>query len=60
MSDIGTSRTRTRTITWEDPLSVLERGKTMSGLEYLQALQAGEHARNVTDGCDARPVNFGR
>ncbi len=42
MSDIGTGRTRTRTITWEDPLSVLERGKTMSGLEYLQALQAGE------------------
>src|SRR6184192_809945 len=42
MSDIGTSRTRTRTITWEDPLSVLERGKTMSGLEYLQALHAGE------------------
>ena len=42
MSDIETSQTRTRTITWEDPLPVLERGKAMSGLEYLQALQAGE------------------
>src|SRR5205823_11712245 len=33
---------RTRTITWEDPMPVIEKGKAMSGLEYLQALQAGE------------------
>ena len=42
MSNIETGQTRTRTITWEDPMPVVERGKAMSGLEYLQALQVGE------------------
>src|SRR5438067_1988237 len=42
MADIGIGGTRTRTITWEDPMPAVERGRTMSGLEYLKALQGGE------------------
>lgn len=34
--------TRTRTFTWEDPEPLLERATTMSGLEYMQAMVAGE------------------
>jgi uncharacterized protein (TIGR00369 family) len=34
--------TRTRTITWEDPMPSAQAVRTMSGLEYLRALQAGE------------------
>jgi uncharacterized protein (TIGR00369 family) len=41
MSDIQTE-TRTRTITWEDPLPSAHLGRTMSGLEYLRAIQSGE------------------
>lgn len=33
---------RTRTITWEDPLASYQKGRMMSGLEYLKALQSGE------------------
>ncbi len=33
---------RTRTITWEDPTVSAKKGRTMSGLEYLRAIQAGE------------------
>src|SRR5258706_2056806 len=33
---------RTRTITWEDPSSGAKLGQTMSGLEYLRAIQTGE------------------
>jgi len=33
---------RTRTITWEDPLPAAKLGQTMSGLEYLQAIRSGE------------------
>ena len=33
---------RTRTITWEDPSSEAKLGQTMSGLEYLRAIQAGK------------------
>ncbi len=40
MSDLQTKRTRT--ITWEDPTHAVETGKTMSGIQYLKALQAGE------------------
>lgn len=32
---------RTRTITWEDPTLAAKAGRTMSGLDYLQAMQAG-------------------
>lgn len=39
MSDIHET-SRTRTITWEDPLSAAKVGQTMSGLEYLRAMQA--------------------
>ena len=37
--------TRTRTITWEDPRSLAEAGKGLSGLEYLQKIAAGELPR---------------
>jgi uncharacterized protein (TIGR00369 family) len=33
---------RTRTITWEDPAIGAEAARTMSGLMYLRAVQAGE------------------
>ena len=46
MSDISQTdnATRTRTITWEDPLQGAQKGKAMSGLDYLKALQAEEIA----------------
>jgi uncharacterized protein (TIGR00369 family) len=34
--------TRTRTITWSDPLTLLEGARGRSGLEYLQAIVSGE------------------
>ena len=33
---------RTRVISWEDPMAAVETGKTISGIEYLKALQSGE------------------
>ncbi len=33
---------RTRTITWEDPLPSAQKGRAMSGLDYLRAIQSGE------------------
>lgn len=33
---------RTRTVTWNDPLPAAQVGLTMSGLEYMQALIAGQ------------------
>jgi uncharacterized protein (TIGR00369 family) len=33
---------RTRTITWYDPLLALERGREMSGLEFLNAIIRGD------------------
>ena len=33
---------RTRTITWEDPTTTVQTGKTISGIAYLKALQSGE------------------
>ncbi len=33
---------RTRTITWEDPLPLEKAGRQMSGIAYLRAIQAGE------------------
>ena len=41
MSDHETAQ-RTRTITWEDPLPGAKLARSMSGLEYLQALQSGQ------------------
>lgn len=41
MSDLYTAQ-RTRTITWEDPTPGAKKGRTMSGLEYLRAMQVGE------------------
>lgn len=32
---------RTRTIAWEDPIPGAKTGRTMSGLDYLKAIQAG-------------------
>src|SRR5436305_5019963 len=40
MSNVQTSRTRV--ITWEDPTAAIQTGKTISGIEYLKALQSGE------------------
>jgi uncharacterized protein (TIGR00369 family) len=34
--------TRTRTVTWEDPLAAATRGSELSGLEHLRAMLAGE------------------
>ena len=33
---------RSRTIIWEDPTPTVQKSKTMSGLQYLQALQVGD------------------
>jgi uncharacterized protein (TIGR00369 family) len=33
---------RTRTISWEDPLITAEKGRAMSGLDFLRAVQSGE------------------
>jgi uncharacterized protein (TIGR00369 family) len=33
---------RTRTITWEDPMITAEKGRAMSGLDALRAVQSGE------------------
>lgn len=35
-------KSRTRTITWEDPMQGAETGRRMRGLEYLKAMQSGE------------------
>src|SRR5258708_2278308 len=40
MSKVSTERTRT--FSWEDPAPTLLAGKTMSGIESLQAMVAGE------------------
>lgn len=40
MTDVQTSRTRV--ISWEDPTATVQIGKTISGIEYLRALQSGE------------------
>ncbi len=34
-------RARTRTITWEDPMSVAQQGRQMSGIAFLRALLEG-------------------
>jgi uncharacterized protein (TIGR00369 family) len=34
--------TRTRTITWQDPLPSAEAGAKLSGLDYIEAVQAGQ------------------
>jgi uncharacterized protein (TIGR00369 family) len=31
----------TRTVSWEDPLPAFEKGKTLSGLDYLRLIQSG-------------------
>ena len=33
---------RTRAVSWEDPTAAVQVGKTISGIEYLRALQSGE------------------
>ena len=33
---------RSRTITWEDPMPALQKGQSMSGLQFLKAMQSGE------------------
>jgi uncharacterized protein (TIGR00369 family) len=41
MSDFQETN-RTRTITWEEPVTAPQVGRELSGLEYLQAMQAGK------------------
>ncbi len=41
MSDLSNTE-RTRTITWEDPMIGAKKARSMSGLEYLCAMQNGE------------------
>jgi uncharacterized protein (TIGR00369 family) len=33
---------RTRVITWEDPTETVQTGKTISGIDFLKAMQSGE------------------
>ena len=40
MADVKTLRSRT--ITWEDPSATVQLGRTVSGIEFLKALQSGE------------------
>ncbi len=40
MTEVQTSRTRV--ISWEDPTAAVQKGKTISGIAYLKALQSGE------------------
>ncbi len=40
MSDVQAERRRI--ITWEDPTDSVQKGKTMSGIEYLRAMASGE------------------
>jgi uncharacterized protein (TIGR00369 family) len=40
MGDSATSRTRI--VTWEDPTEAVQRGRKISGIEYLKAMQSGE------------------
>jgi len=40
MSEVQTLRSRT--ITWEDPTASVLIGRTISGLEYIKAIQSGE------------------
>ncbi len=44
MSD-AEEQPRTRTISWEDPHAAAEAGQSLSGMEYLQKIVAGELAR---------------
>ncbi len=40
MSNLQESRTHI--VTWEDPTAAVQTGKTISGIEYLKALQSGK------------------
>ncbi len=42
MSDVQTT-TRTRTISWEDPLPGARAGREMSGIDYLRAIASGKY-----------------
>ena len=47
--------TRTRTFSWEDPRSLADAGRGLSGLEYLQRIAAGELPRPPSSAL----MNFG-
>jgi uncharacterized protein (TIGR00369 family) len=42
MQQPTTPLTRSRTVSWEDPLASAQRGSELSGLDYLKAMMAGE------------------
>jgi uncharacterized protein (TIGR00369 family) len=45
MSSTIDKRKRARTVSWEDPRALVEAGRGLSGLEYLQKIVAGELPR---------------
>ena len=45
MSSTSDKTERTRTVSWEDPLSLAEAARGLSGLEYLSKIVAGELPR---------------
>lgn len=42
MTSAAPERVRSRTITWEDPVAAFERGRELSGIDYLRAIRDGE------------------
>ncbi|MBN9392232.1 MAG: PaaI family thioesterase [Chloroflexi bacterium] len=55
--------TRSRTYTWSDPMSAAQAGRSLSGLEYMQKLLAGEFPPPpiaATMGFRLAEVEFGR
>ena len=41
-AELSPDSTRTRTLTWQDPVPVAAAGAAMAGLDYMRALSAGE------------------
>ena len=41
-AEVSPETTRTRTLTWQDPMPTAAAGATMTGMEYMQAIVTGE------------------
>lgn len=41
-AELSPETTRSRTLVWQDPVPTAAAGATMTGMEYMQALVAGE------------------
>ena len=60
MTDVA-EHVRTRTITWHDPVATASRALEMSGMEYLEAIAAGElPPPPIAELMDMRPVELDR